>query len=142
MNTARLAFLNLWHKVKHIAEDIMRDGDNQYAYIAGQLVSAEPHYNYTFVDGVLTTEDWHGEDEDAWDTYVDGRPTEWTEYRDSLVILFYRKNYYSSRFDFYNNEVERGFDDWLESWQTEYWVADENGKMTQLTDVTDWVVSS
>ena len=134
----RKEFLNDWNRAKVVA-DVLRDGDNQFAYIAGSLVSAEPHYNWKFDKGVVTTEDCQGDVEDIWDTYIDGEPTEWKEYQDCLVILYYRSNEFTTMFDFYNNVVDRGFDDWQESWKTEYWVADKDGNMTEL-EVEDWQV--
>ena len=122
----RNEFLALWENAKQ--ENIYRDGDNQYAYASGTLVSVDVFYEgeWSVKEGGIECPDY-SEDEQAYDTLLDGTPDKWTEFSDCLLVCYYRKNEYTTRFDFYNNEVERGFDDWQESYQTEYWVVGKDG---------------
>ena len=128
----RKKFLELWEKAK--LENIMREGDNQYAYVAGTLVSVDVFYEgeWSYKDGEVTCPSY-SDTEDIYDTVLDGEPNEW-DYKDCLMVCYYRKNEYTTMFDFYNNQVESGFDNWQASWQTEYWVADKDGVITQLIE--------
>ena len=139
----RTEFLKVYKK---FAGELMREGDNQFAYLEGNLVTAEMFSDWKLEGTTLTTDD-SCDLEEIFDTYIDGTPDKWTEYggncpwcpKGTLVVLFYRKNTYTTQFDFYNNEITRGFDDLLESWQTEYWVATDKG--LEELDVDDWNVN-
>ena len=135
MEMSRKDFLSLWEKAKQ--EDILRDGDNQFAYVAGNLVPVDVFYDeeWGYKDGVITCPGC-SDTEDVYDTLLDGEVGEWG-YKDCLLVCYYRENTYTSMFDFYNNEVTRGFDDWQASWETQYWVVDKEGNASQL-EVDSW----
>ena len=132
-------FLKIYHKVKNsIAE---RD-NNQYAIIEGNLVTLESFPDFTLKrendDWYLTTTESVGEDEEYYDTEIqDFMDVTHTPY--TLYVAFYRADTYTSRLDFYNNEVEIGIGDLQRSKLTEYYLAYREGKLHEIY-VTDWKV--
>ena len=124
----RQEFLKVYHQLKG---DIVSREDNQFAYVNGELVSVEVHYDYKYdgVEGVITTDSFCGDDRGEYDLLFESLPT---NCENSLMVVYYRENHPTTRLDFYNNEVEVAPHDLLASWQTEYYLTNSDGVPCQV----------
>jgi hypothetical protein len=136
----RKEFLEVYHRVKGNLERLDYDS-RQYGYLQGCLYTTE---EWDLDDVTLTRatedesceEEYHlltdniiGDNEDCYDSEIDGDIEDggWELSPNKLYRVYDRKNTYSTRLDFYNNEVERGCDDWLEPYgYGDYYVTDDN----------------
>ena len=140
----REAFLKVYHSVKN---GLMREGDNQYGYVEGCLSTTEewdlddvtltplPVDEYGEVEYNLLTDNIIGDNEDCYDSEIDGDITDgkWFLKPNTLYRVYDRKNTYTTRLDFYNNEVERGCGDWLEPYgYGDYYVTDDNRNVKRI----------
>jgi hypothetical protein len=128
----RQEFLKVYHQLKG---SIIAREDNQFAEVCGDLVSVEVYdsYNYDAVEGIITTTE-SGNDIGEYDLYHESLPT---EYNNSLMVVYYRDNTVTTRLDFYNNRVEVAPYDLLASWQTEYYLTNSKGELSQV-EVYNW----
>ena len=114
---------------------LSRDGDNQFAYLEGSLVSVEAHESFTLSqagDGYTLTCDASPDDESIFDVEVDGDLCKMKLSPDTIYVAYWRANKVTTRFDFYNNEVESGFDDMQRSKLTEYYLSDAHGNLHEI----------
>lgn len=133
----RAEFLAIYHKVKHLIAE--RD-NNQYAIIEGSLVTVESFSEFTLEDdgddGFILIADSCGEYEEYYDIEIEDF-RDITHTPNTLYVAFWRADSYTSCLDFYKNEVEIGCGDLQRSKITEYYLADENGKLNEIY-VSDW----
>ena len=132
----RQEFLKVYHQLK---SDIVEREDNQFADVSGELATVETFDEYTYNEDKesITTPEDYCDNEYILDFYHESHPRDCHDYKDCLVVIYYRSNHVTTRLDFYNNEVEVAPYDLQASWQTEYYTADSEGVLTQV-DVSKW----
>ena len=127
----RQEFLKVYHQLKG---DIVSREDNQFADVCGELATVETFYEYTYNEDKesITTPEDYCDNEYILDFYHESHPRDCRDYKDCLVVIYYRSNHVTTRLDFYNNEVEVAPHDLLASWQTEYYITDNDGVPSQI----------
>ena len=125
---------------RHHKDYLSREGDNQFAYLEGSLFSLEAHESFTLSqdgDGYTLTCSSYSDNEYIFDVEVDGDVCKMKLSPDTIYVAYYRANTVTTRFDFYNNEVESGFDDMQRSKLTEYYLSDAHGNLHEIY-VSEW----